>query len=332
MGKLEKTGAEAIDEMVGGYRASQVVLTANRLGVFQALADGELSMDDMAAVLEADPRGLRILCDALVGLSLLEKQRQSYGNSPLTQEFLLLGKPQSKVAQVHHAAKLYERWGTLFDVVKTGQPADEEAIDPRLIGDKRQFAEAMADTARTVADRTAVLLDLSKCKRVLDLGGGPGLYCIAFARRYPQLEAVILDDEQTTPVAHENIERAGLAQRISTIVGDAFHDDLGKDYDFIFVSNLVHIYSAEENGKLISKCARALVSGGTLCLKDFFLDSDRTSPSWAALFAVNMLVNTEQGDCYTLEEVCGWFNSAQLKFSEVLELTPQSKLVLGRKP
>ena len=331
MGSPEKTGQELIDEMAGGYRASQVLLTANRLGLFQQLADTELSAEEIAESLETDLRATRILCDALVSLSLLEKKAQRYKNTFVAKEYLLPGNPQSKVAQLYHSAKLYETWRTLYDVVKTGRPAGEDAIDPRLIGDKRKFAEAMADTARAVAGRVAVQIDLSGAKKMLDLGGGPGLYSIAFVHRYPQLQAVIMDNAETLVVARDNVVKAELAGRISVRPGDAFQDDMGAEYDFVLLSNVAHIYSAEENRQLVSKCGAALNHGGMLCIKDFLLDSDRVGPRWATLFAVNMLVNTERGNCYTLEEITDWFESAGLTLSDVVELTPQSRLVLAHK-
>jgi SAM-dependent methyltransferase len=325
------TGQERIDELAGGYRASQILLTANRLGLFAVLADRELSVDELAASLESDPRAIRILCNSLVSLGLLEKNEERYKNARIAKEFLLPGHLQSKVAQLHHAAKLYERWKTLYDVIKKGRPAPEDAIDPRLEGNERLFAEAMADTARVVTGRTAALIDLSHSGKMLDLGGGPGLYSIAFVHRYSQLKSVIMDSPETLEVARENIEREGLAERITLRPGDAFRDDLGSDYDFVFLSNLVHIYSAEENKKLLSRCAKALNPGGRICIKDFLLDSNGTGPLWSALFAVNMLVNTEKGDCYTLEEMKNWFLVAGLEPSDVLELGAHSSLVLAYK-
>lgn len=332
MKESNKTGQEVIDEIAGGYRASQILLTANRLGLFQTLEDSEHSSDEIAAELASDPRATRILCDALVALGLLRKTAVGYQNTWIATEYLLLSSPQSKVAQLHHAARLYERWKNLFDVVKSGKPAPEEAIDPRLLGDERRFAEAMADTARAVTGRIAAKIDLSGTARMLDIGGGPGLYSIAFAQRYPHLRAVIMDNPKTLEVARENIEREQLAGRISLLPGDAFENDLGAGYDFVLLSNLVHIYSSGENRKLVCRCAEAMKSGGRLCIKDFLLNSNRTGPSWSTLFAVNMLVNTEKGDCYTLEEMRSWFDSANLQMSEVMELTQQSSLVLAKKP
>ena len=299
--------------------------------MFQQLAERNLTAEEIAQLLETDLRATRILCDALVSLGLLEKRVDCYRNTPLAEDTLLLDKPDSKVAQLYHAATLYEKWKNLYDVVKTGRPVEKEAIDPRLIGDERKFAEAMADTARAVAERTASSINLSGATKMLDIGGGPGLYSIAFVRRYPQLQAVILDNAETVAVARDNIEKADLTTQISVIPGNAFEDDLGDEYDFILLSNVVHIYSAEENRQLIGNCSDALKPGGVLCVKDFVLDPDRVGPQWVSLFAVNMLINTEGGNCYTEEETCDWCESAGLVLYQTVKLTAKSWLFLARK-
>jgi len=331
MDNKDQTGSQLIEDMAGGYRASQVLLTANRLGLFEALADAQLSAEEIAEALKTDVRATRILCDALVSLSLLRKRDLSYENTRTAKEYLIPGGPDSKVAQLHHSAKLYETWKTLYDVVKEGRPSGADAIDPRLVGDKRKFAKAMADTARAVVESTVAQIDLSGARKMLDVGGGPGIYAIEFVRRYHRLEAVIIDDPETLEVARENLRNAGLTDRVSLRAGDVFQDDLGTDYDFILLSNLTHIYSAQENKLLVSKCGDALNQGGLLCIKDFILGPDRVSPQWAALFAVNMLVNTDKGNCYTLADITDWFESASLTLTEVKKITTQSALVLAHK-
>jgi predicted O-methyltransferase YrrM len=199
------------------------------------------------------------------------------------------------------------------------------------LSDARGFAQAMADVGRQSAQTTAEALDLSGARRLLDLGGGPGIYALEFARRYPALQATVFDLEDTVRVARENIRRAGLQDRVSVVAGDAFADDLGGPYDLIFVSNLVHIYSAQENLRLVGRCAAALAPGGRLCIKDFILDADGTSPPGGALFAVNMLVSTEGGDCYPLDQVKGWLEAAGLVFESITDLTPQSRLIRARR-
>jgi predicted O-methyltransferase YrrM len=209
---------------------------------------------------------------------------------------------------------------------------DEEAIDPRLRFEARAFARAMADTGRESSRLTATAIDLSEVRHFLDLGGGPGSYAIEFAQRAPDLEAVIFDSAETLEVARQNVAAARLSGRIEVRAGNAFEDELGSGYDLILLSNFIHIYSPEQNRPLMGRCAAALAAGGRLAIKDFFLDPDRTSPTAAALFAVNMLVNTEAGDCYTLSEVRTWCAAAGLRFETYRELTAQSGLVIVKKP
>lgn len=320
-----------IDEISGGFRGAQVLMTANRLGIFDLLGESELTSQKIAEALRADARATRILCNALVGISILERTVHGYRNTPAALQHLLTASPQSKTAMLKHAARLYERWGHLYDSVTTGSPVADEVLSPQLVGGRQDFARAMAESARSGSAVTAEKLDLSRASTMLDVGGGPGSFAIEFCSRNPQLSAVVLDDKETLEVTTCNITRAGLEDQITTRSGDAFKDDMGSGYDFIFVSNLIHIYSAAENQRLVERCASALAPGGRLGLKDFFLDNDRQGPQWSLLFAVNMLVSTENGDCYTLEDAQGWFESARLRFEQQIELTKSSRLLVARK-
>jgi predicted O-methyltransferase YrrM len=329
---MKKGFSDPVDELASGYKASQILLTANRLGLFAALGAGPLPAVDLAAKLGTDPRATRILCDALASLALLDKSDDVYSNSELTGEFLLPESPKSRSAMLLHAAKLYERWSKLYDVVRTGQPVPEEEIDTRLRGDGRDFARAMADVGRLAAESACEVLDLSAVRRLLDVGGGPGVYALAFARSHSQLQAVILDSQESLEVAQANIARQNLEDRVSTRVGDAFVDDLGGPYDFIFISNLIHIYAKEENRHLLTRCAEALEPGGRLAIKDFLLDPDRLSPAGGAVFAVNMLVSTEGGDSYTAEEVRQWLEAAGLQHESLSNVATHSRILVARKP
>lgn len=323
--------AKLIDELSGGFRASQVLLTANRLGLFRLLETEKLTLDEIVETLQTNSRGTRILCDALVGLDLLEKEGNLYWNSQAALSHLISEAEDPKIAQLYHAAKLYERWAGLYDAVKQGVPVSDERIDPRLAGSHREFAEAMADSARSSAQLTAEKLDLSGKRKLLDIGGGPGSFAIEFVRQNPDLEVVVLDNPETLEVAQKRVQEAGLSEQISTRPGDAFSDDLGSGYDFVFMSNLVHIYSAEKNRELVFRSAQALLEGGQVGIKDFFLEEGRKGEPWSLLFAVNMLVSSEGGDCYTYGEVKEWFESAGLTYVEKIPITERSVLLRAEK-
>jgi ubiquinone/menaquinone biosynthesis C-methylase UbiE len=323
--------AELIDKIANGYREAQILLTANRLGVFHLLADQRLSLDQMAEALQVSRRGLRILCDALVALTLLSKDGEAYFNSEAAKHCLLLSSPAPKREILLHGARLYQRWGALYQAVREGGSVSDQMIDSALQHDERDFARAMADSGRAMASQTADALDLSGVRRLLDLGGGPGIYAIEFVRRNAELQVTLFDSPATLDVARERIAEAGLDGRIELRTGDAFADPLGGPYDVIFMSNVIHAYSAAENVSLVKRCADALTEKGRLCIKDFFLEEGRTSPAGAAIFAVNMLVNTENGDCYTFEETCSWLSDADLLCLDKRFLTAQSGIVIGQK-
>jgi predicted O-methyltransferase YrrM len=330
MGKDMIPSFETLDELARGYQDSQILLTAVRLGVFSAIGKQSFSLVELTERLGTDVRATRILCDALVSLALLEKEGGRYENSSVSLAYLVDGSPTSKVGLLCHGALQYERWKGLYSAVRTGRPTPVEELGNDL-GGKRKFARAMADAGRMSAADTAEALDFAGVASLLDIGGGPGVYAVEFARRHPKLRITILDDAETLEVAGENLRAEGLEDRIEMIPGDAFETDLGGPYDYVFMSNLVHIYSAEKNRELIRRCASGLRPSGRIALKDFVLNPDRDGPARAAIFAVNMLVSTDQGDCYTLAEIRSWLGDAGLDFEKYMPVNTQSSVVLGRK-
>jgi len=322
---------DLIDDIAIGYQASQILLTANRLGLFAALADRSKDHLQLADDLETDPRGTRILCDALVDLGVLERTAEGYKPGSDARRHLLPNCAEPRADLLAHGSRLYERWAGLYDAVKTGSPVTDHQLDPRLEGSEREFARAMADVGRRSAAATCELLDLSGASHVLDLGGGPGIYAIEFARAWPDLEVTVFDTPAALGVARKNLETSGVADRVHLRAGDAFEDSLGGPYDAIFISNVIHIYSADDNRRLVARCANCLKVGGLLILKDFFLDDDRQRPAGGAVFAVNMLVSTEGGDCYTVTETRSWLEAAGLALEETLDVASKSRLLVASK-
>jgi predicted O-methyltransferase YrrM len=324
-----------LDDIAGGYRAAQVLFTACRIRVFEQIGETGLELDAIIERLGSHPRGTRILLDALVGLGLLEARNGRYYNSALSLDALTPSSPHSRFAHILHSARLYERWAGLYDAVMTDRPTPEERIDPRIESGKVAFAKAMEDSARRTASLTAACIDLHSVSSLLDIGGGAGLYSIAFSERQPNLHAWILDDAETLRVAERNIAAAGLSDRVALLPGDAHSRDLGGPYDLIFISNVLHIYSAERNSRLVRRCAAALNPEGRLALKDFFLEDaaggGKTGELWNLLFAANMLVGTEEGDCYTESEVRAWCRESGLGFSQRIPLTVKTSILVFRR-
>ena len=85
------------------------------------------------------------------------------------------------------------------------------------------------------------------------------------------------------------------------------------------MSDILHYQDGKTNAALVEKVYGCLNEGGRLIIKDRFLDPARTSPAWTTAFAVHILVNTEKGECFTIEESRHWMEHAGFQRIEELE-------------
>ena len=321
-----------IVELSKGFEAAQILFTALRFDLFTVLAEKEMEAAELALALQANERGVRILCDALTALGIILKAEGRYRNHPEYAALLSRRSGSHYLGMLHHRACLYERWRGLFQAVKSGTAPAFEPADPYFRPSAEAFAHAMKDAARDMADRSVAMLDLSSARSLLDVGGGPGEYAMQFARAFPEMQVEILDQAETLEVARANLEREGMQSKVALFPGDIFHTRPERRYDVVFSSNLIHSYASQENETLVANYAALLNPGGMLVIKDMILDFHRTSPSGPALFAINMLVNTPGGDCYTAPQVEEWFVKAGLGNLEWIEIDEGNRMLVGRKP
>ena len=76
------------------------------------------------------------------------------------------------------------------------------------------------------------------------------------------------------------------------------------------MSAIAHQHSREHNRRLFGKVYEALQPGGQIAIRDIVMEPDRVRPAEGAMFAVNMLVNTESGGTFTFAEFAEDLQSA----------------------
>lgn len=303
------TTFEEFRDVVSAYRLPRIILTALELKLFTVIGRATWLLPDLARELKVSERGLSILCRNLAMAGLLHKKRNRYRNSPLAASALNADDPAYRGSYVRLMTNHANDWLRLAESVRTGEPLDkDEPEDPDY---RRQFTWAMHHRTLETAPMVAAQLPLKGAKTLLDLGGGPGTYAMAFLARHPRLQATVCDRPAALKVAKEIAATHKVGERISYLPLDLLKDDIPGRFDVIWYSNVLHIYSPEENLSVFRRAKSALTERGRLIVQDAFLhDREGLYPEEASLFAVSMLLFTSTGNTYSVTDTAAWLKEA----------------------
>ena len=306
-----------------GWQEAVVLGCAKREGLLEAVAIGSRSASEVAKELGLSPRAVYALLSALAELGVLAEDG---GKFRLLEEhrrpLLDRSHPDYAGGLVVHRFELIRKWGQMPEILKTGsQMEDEPAQGP---GGKETFIYSMRRLAKPGARAVANILlpRLPEDPHILDVGGGPGTYAEAFAEGGAQV--TVFDLPEVVELMRKHFDAAG----ISAVGGD-FNEGLPEGpFDAAYLGSVSHIYGPEENLALIKRVAYSLAPGGLIAIRDFV----RGLSKGAALFAVNMLVNTESGNTYSEEEYRGWLSATGFEGIEVLPIPERdTHLILARR-
>ncbi len=323
---------ESISTFIRQFQHIRILLTAYELDLFSHIGQSAITSNQLAERIKANPRATDRLLNALCVLGFLDKKDNKFSNTSESGKYLVKGAPEY-MAGLMHQVHLWDTWTTLTDCVKKGtsvfdRPDNVNDRDPAYL---EAFIGAMHYRASDNAAEIIEKINLEKAHRVLDVGGGSGVYAMAFVNAGQNLTATVFDLPNVIPITKKYIQREHMNGRIDTAEGDYNMDPLPGRYDIVFLSAIVHSNSYQENQKLVSKCVASVNLGGRIIIKDQVMEDSRIEPASGALFALNMLVNTRAGDTYTEKEIKEWFNFAGIQFEETVNIMGHDSMVIGRK-
>jgi len=319
-----------------GAQAFRAVCVAVKLGVFETLSDRPLTAAETARQIKADILGTAMLLEALEALGYVRKRNGRYVDTPMTVKWLLRSSPSSLADGIPFFENLVERWGYLDESIRQGKPRTtlREWLDQHP--DRWRDAQAgWRALASTNADEVVAKVKLPHtARRLLDVGGGHGLYSVKFCHKYPKLSASVLDLPQALEAARETIAAEKIGGRVSVKAGDFWGDDLGSGYDVALLFNIIHGCSPDKNTELLHKVADALNPGALVIILDQI--AGRVSgPAAKALARLTglLLFNEAGGQTYAFDEIAKWLTKAGFTnpCRITLRKTPGFGLVLGTK-
>jgi len=175
----------------------------------------------------------------------------------------------------------------------------------------RRLTLALAGRAKNVAPALASNLPLGDARRLLDVGGGTGLYSLALLKANPLLTAVVWDRPEVLKVAGGFASEHALQDRLELIPGDMFASSVPSGCDTILLSNILHDWDLPECRVLVRRLAEALPAGGRLLIHDVFLYDTMDGPLPLALYSAALFSVTE-GRAYSAAEYRAMLTDAGL--------------------
>jgi len=325
-----------LQTVMKGFWESAALMSGVELDLFTAVSTGSDTIEKAAEAIGIAPVNAERLMTVLVAMSLLERNGDRFTNAPDVERFLVRGKPSYAGPWMLFSKPRWDGWGNLTEHLK--KPVEEQKVlgthDGSFTVEKaRRYHEATYSIGMGAARRFHRQVELAGRKRIMDIGGGSGAYCIVAADKFPDITAVVLDLPPVVEVTREYIAENGVQDRVSAQACDFTSDPLPTDCDVAIMASNLPMYSREIIAAVVQKIYDALLPGGEYHLIGEMLNDDRCGPLAPALWGLSEAVSDATGLAHTEGECVGYLKAAGFTDIGVHEFIPQTLTrVSGVKP
>lgn len=324
-------------EMQFSMAASRVLSSAVQLGIFSHIAAGNTTVPEIAKAAAASARGTQMLLDALTGFRILRKDHGRYALTPVATQFLVRESPNYAGAMLEGGGnnEMWNAWGHLADSIRSGKPQRETHVKEAA----EEFFPTLVRSLHIMnwepAKRLATALGAGsthKGLRVVDVACGSGVWGIAVATADRQARVTAQDFPKVLDLTRQYLKRDGVEAQYDFLPGDLNEVDYGENrFDLALLGNICHGLGESASQALFTRLSRSLGPGGRIAILDMIPNDDRTAPVFPLIFALNMLLLTENGSTYTINQYRGWLESAGFKRLETADIGSHSPAIIGAK-
>ena len=291
------------------YQSTCIIGAAAELDLFTPMTRSPLSAAELSRLRKIDLRATTMLLDSLAALNVLHKfddDDPTYRVRAEYCELLDIAHPKTYIPMLRHRLNCLRQWAELARILQSGKP---HTRPPSILGpaeDYRSFVLAMHSVGITFAAHVVDAFEQAgglTFQHLLDVGGASGTYTLEMLKRMPNATATIFDLPPAIDEARRRFAGTAFEPRIRLSAGDFYTDELPAGCDFAWVSAIIHQFDSNHAQALYAKVHRALKPGGTIAVRDFVMQPNRTAPFDGAMFSINMLTATQCGKCYTFDEI-----------------------------
>lgn len=334
----EELSSHPLLRLLADFGNSQILNAALEYDFFTLIEHGFHSYEEIAREAGTDQRATRIVLDSLIALALVEKRRGQYFLTPVSETFLVQGKP-SYIGDFRHVAlSLWDGMARLKETLKNGKPLSRMDTGSELeVWEK--LVIGIIPIVQPVARALCNLLEIGvkrKGLQVLDIAGGSSIFGMTILAHDPSAQVTQVDWPNVNAVAKRLNRERGLECKIRFIDGE-FRKAVLKEnyYDLALASNFCRFESPKGNQELFLKAYRLLKPAGLFAINEFLPNEERTGPSFPLRFSVYTLTHTPEGECWTLSEYSRWLKNAGFvsikSHADIPNTLPGSTLILAEK-
>ncbi len=304
------------------FQRSATVMTAVRLGVFDAIAAGAATADDIADEVGARPRPMRLMLESLAASGFLSRvdARESgdgvatYALTAESEEYLVRKEPRYLGHYLGWFLDAFPAFSHLDEVILTGRSASRYAVQNLHPDDDpvEAYTQAMVNVARPSARAVLGAIGIENHRRVLDLGGGPGVWCAEAVRRNPGIEAVVMEHPSVFPATTRYLRGLDIlgegAGQVAVREGDFFTDPVGTDFDLVILSRILETHAPDQCSRILEIAHGALAPGGRIIVHGLMAGED--APPTVAELGLFCHVVFDRGEAYPPTTIRDWLERA----------------------
>jgi len=330
-------------DLIMGAEKFRALATGIRYEIF-TLCKSPKTLKDVCSALKTDPKMTRKILNALAAINLLSKSGDKYVNEPIANTFLVKDSPFYQGDYIRLEESGYNLWPKFDQALKEGiKTVDmtkmkaktedlEKVVDPTFTLTMANFA--MRGGVHQVVKVLSEAPEFKKAKRMLDLGGGTGIYSIGLALSNPDLEITVFDIPPVLGITKEYISRYGVEERFKMKGGNYIQDDFGEGYDIVFASHTFYGYSKEMLLSLLQRIHKALNNGGIIVSNHFALNEDGVGHKITVFWDLWLTLYSYKTPTYTNDEYANLLKEAGFTVIQTIDIsTPSypSTLMIGKK-
>jgi 3-hydroxy-5-methyl-1-naphthoate 3-O-methyltransferase len=293
----------------GIYGADLLTAALVHLDFFTWLEKNPSNLEGICSGLQLQHRPVDVMLTLFTAMGFIEHRGGVFQVTPTAREHLVAGSPWF-IGPYYASLKDRPVTKDFVSVLRTGRVAnwgsfkDEQAWAKAMEDEKfaAGFTAAMDCRGVYLGQAVARRLNLFKRKKILDIGGGSGIYSCSIVAHHAHMRAAVFEKSPVDGVARKAIAGRGFSDRVEVIAGDVFKDALPGGFDAHLISNVLHDWDEPEVRKILKASAEALEPGGLLVIHDAYINPEKTGPLPVAAYSA-LLMHSSEGKCYSTREM-----------------------------